>query len=234
MMIAQQSRGRHSIGDHVGKPMADPELLRLSEAVVQDRDRILTARLGTPCGPITLLMTSQKGRQWTFGVAVALFLFGGIAFSVWWDRQWSQAMHGVFAGNTGPVSLRADWPQPLKELLDESRGIKIDESTIQVHCLNGGAYDQEFVWRMDAAPGLFELLESRWKLTPVDGPEWGIFEGYVAPLTHVRAPDWWSPRDDGQTSFYESPYGFEGRGDRFHIAVDGERSTIWVQFRYKF
>src|SRR5216684_6761916 len=131
-----------------------------------------------PRGPITLLATSRQAGRLTFGVGVALFLVGGIAFAVWWWRGWSQSMHGIFTGKTGPVSLRADWPRPLKDLLDDSGGIEIDESTIQVHCLCGGVYDSEFVWRMDAAPGLFELIEKRWNLTPVNGPDWGVLEGY--------------------------------------------------------
>jgi hypothetical protein len=55
-------------------------------------------------------------------------------------------------------------------------------------------------------------------------------------MTRVRTPAWWSPRDDGQTSFYESPRGDFGEygGDLFHVGVDENRNTIFVYFRYKF
>jgi hypothetical protein len=187
-----------------------------------------------PIGPITLLATSRRAGRSTVGVGVALFLLCGIAFAVWWWRGWSQSTHGIFKGKTGPVSLRADWPRPLKELLDDLGEIEIDNSTIQVHCLCGGVYDKEYVWRMDAAPGLFELIEKRWKLTPVNGPDWGVLEGYTCSMTRVQTPAWWSPRDDDQTSFYVSPRGYDGCGDRFRVGVDENRSTIFVHFRYKF
>jgi hypothetical protein len=218
----------------VGNPMSDPELLGLSEAVNQDRDRLLSAKLSIPRGPITLLVTSQKARQSTVTLGVAFFLFGGIAYLVWYSWGFSQAMHAIFRGKTGPVLLRVEWPQPLKDLLGDSDAVEIDESSITVHCLNGGVWDREFVWRMENAPGLFELIEKRWKLDPVDGSDWGVLEGYIAPMAHERTPAWWTPRDDGQTVFYVSPYGYDGMGDHFRVGVDENRNTIWVDFYYKF
>ncbi len=95
-------------------------------------------------GQIKLLATSWNARWWIVGAGVMLFLGGG-----WMMRQYFVY---VLAGNTGPMSLRADWPPPLKDVLDAPDGIEIDESTIKVHCLCQG-FDPEFVWRMDAALG---------------------------------------------------------------------------------
>lgn len=89
--------------------------------------------MAEPRGPITLLATSRKARRWTVGVGIALFLFGGIAYVVWWRWAFSKAMHDLFTGKTGPVSLHADWPRPLKELLDESGEIEIDELPMYPH-----------------------------------------------------------------------------------------------------
>jgi hypothetical protein len=189
--------------------------------------------MNQPNGPITLPATNRKSRWRTIEVGVALLLLVGIAFAVWWDWAFSRAMHDVFTGKTGPMPLHADWPRPLKDLLDDSGEIQINESTIQVHCLCGGVYDKEFVWRMDAVPGLFELLEKRWKLAPLTGPDWGVLEGYSSSMTRVQTPAWWSPKDDGQTSFSISLQGYDG-GDSFRVAVDESRSTIFVHFRYKF
>jgi hypothetical protein len=124
------------------------------------------------CVWLTVRIVNRGKLSWRAALGgVALLLVGGIAFAIWQWRGFSQSMHDIFTGETGPVSSRADWPRPLKDLLDDSDGIEIDESTIQVHCLCGGVYDKEFVWRMDAAPGLFELLEKRWKLTLVNGTD---------------------------------------------------------------
>lgn len=183
--------------------------------------------------PLALLEAGEKPRRWTFGVGVALFLIGGLALPVWWWHAWTQAMHDTFTGKTGPVESRADWPRPLQGLLDASDGIEIDHSRIQVHSLRNGAFDREYVWRMDAAPGLFELLERRWKLSPVNASEWVVLEGYISS-TRVQTPAWWSPRDDGQTSFYMGALLYDGDGDRFCVALDRNRSTIWVHFLYTF
>jgi hypothetical protein len=186
--------------------------------------------MNKPCGPLTLLATSRNARWWTVGAGVVLFLVGGYAY-LW---RMHQFFHGVLVGETGPVSLRADWPQPLKDLLADLEGIEIDESTIQVHRLCQG-FDPEFVWRMDAAPGLFELIEKRWMLTRVDDPKWYKLEGYRSGISGVPTPAWWSPRDDGQTSFYVSPQVLAaGKSDRFHVALDEKRSTIWVYYWFNF
>ena len=157
-----------------------------------------------------------------------------IALPLWWWQSWTQSMHDVFTGKTGAVPVRTDWPRPLKELLDDTDGIEVDESTIQVHCLCGGVYDQEFVWRMDATFGLFDLLEKRWKLTLVNGSDWGVLEGYKTSLTREQTPAWWSPRDDGETLFYKSPGGYDGDGEEFRVGVDENHSTVWVHYSYRF
>jgi|GEM_PF-1820309 len=192
--------------------------------------------MDTPIESSTFLAARRKSPWRTIGLGIGLFLLLGTGFAVWWNWAFSRAMHDVFTGKTGPVSEQADWPRPLKKLLNDSGGIEINESAIQVHCLCGGVYDKEFVWRMDAAPGLFELLEKRWKLTPINGPDWGVLEGYASSMTRVQSPAWWSPQDDDRTSFYTSPRGAynEYGGDLFLVAVNEGRSTIFVYFRYKF
>lgn len=175
----------------------------------------------------------RKAWQWTAIVGIALFIVGPIALWFWWQRVFGQAMHELFVGTTGPVPARADWPRPLTELLDDSGGIEIDESTIQVHALCDG-YNKEFIWRMEAAPGLFALLQERWRLTPVSTSEWGVLKGFTPYRSQERVPDWWLPQDDDQTTFYISPKGFDGRGDRFRVARDKNRNTIWVHDFYIF
>src|SRR5580765_4448879 len=126
----------------------------------------MTIILSTPavafaafCVWLTVRMVNgRKPPAWAAQVGVALLLFCGIALAVWWWRGWSQSMHDMFTGKTGPVLLRSDWPRPLNALLDDSGDVEIDESAIKVHCLCGGVWDSEFVWRMDIAPGLFELI----------------------------------------------------------------------------
>lgn len=192
-----------------------------------------------PRGPMTLLATSQAARWWLIGVAVTLFVVGGFAFFEWRMRQFFRA---VLVGETGPVSQRADWPWPLRELLDDSRGIEIDESAIKVHGLCQGFAGEEFVWRMDATPGVFELIEKRWDLVPVEDPKWYKLEGCNSQLSREKTPEWWSPRDDGQTAFYvaremvlraENPAGSRA-GDQFHVAVDANRNSIWIYYMSPF
>jgi len=48
-------------------------------------------------------------------------------------------------------------------------------------------------------------------------------------------PEWWSPRNDGNTSFYVSPQVLaRGKSDRFHVALDKKRDTIFVYYWFNF
>ena len=69
-----------------------------------------------------------------FTTIAAVFL---AAYASWrWSTE--QFFRVLLVGETGPVTSRDDWPQPLITLIDESDGIEIDDSTIQVHCLCQG------------------------------------------------------------------------------------------------
>ncbi len=179
------------------------------------------------------VVNGQKPPGWSVKLGGALLFFCGIALAVWWWRGWSQSMHDMFTGNAGPVLLRSDWPRPLNDLLDDPDEVEINKLTIRIHCLCGGVWDSEFVWRMDIVPGLLELIEKRWQLAPVSGSDWGVLEGYNTTMTRERTPAWWTPRDDGQTSFYSSPEVHEMM-NHFRVAVDEKQSTIWVHYRYRF
>jgi len=144
-----------------------------------------------------------------------------------------QAFHAMLVGDKGPVTSRDDWPRPLLALLSESDGIEFDESTIQVHCLCQG-FDPEYVWRMDAAPGVFQRVSERWGLTPVDDPKWRVLDGRSG-LSGEPTPSWWCPQRDGQTMFYACPQSLGGhKGDRFQVALDKTRNTIFVHYWFNF
>ncbi|MBN2024587.1 MAG: hypothetical protein JW809_17540 [Pirellulales bacterium] len=139
----------------------------------------------------------------------------------------------MLVGNTGPVPSRDDWPDPLKSLVDEPNGVTIAPSTIQVHCLCQG-WDPEFVWRMDATPGLFEHLKDRWKLTRISNPNWPVLKGR-SRLSGVETPPWWSPRDDDDTTFFACPQTLAGEKDnRFQVALDKKQNTIFVHYWFNF
>jgi len=141
--------------------------------------------------------------------------------------------HAVLVGDTGPVTSSDDWPQPLAELIGESDGVEIDESTIRVHCLCRG-FDPEYVWRMDAARGMLEHLSDRWQLTQVDGLRWPVLNGR-SQLSGEPTPTWWSPQRDADTSFYVCRHTLAGdEGDLFQVALDKKRNTIFVHYWFHF
>jgi len=136
--------------------------------------------------------------------------------------------------NTGPVKLRDEWPQPLKDLSDALGESFCDESTIQLHCLCRG-WDPEYVWRMKLAPGMFEKIERQWRLSRTFDPAHFKMEGYESRLSGLATPEWWSPKDDGNTSFYVSAQVLaRGKSDRFHVAVDKKRETVFVYWWFNF
>jgi hypothetical protein len=174
-------------------------------------------------GPL-LWLSAKPGCFW-LTIAVSL----PIAAVSAWSWAWRKAMHDAFVGETGPVPLRADWPRPLKELLDDPGGIEIDESNIQVHCLCRG-WDDTFVWRMDAEPGLFELIAERWNLIQTTDSRDYVLEGHRETKSGVHTPAWWKPIDDDGTQFFVS----EGESYHFHVALDKGRNTIWVHWWFDF
>ncbi len=171
-----------------------------------------------------------RNRTLLIVTTIVLIVLAGFAVLRWSTEQ---AIEAMMVGNTGAVESRDDWPQPLKALTDESDGIEIDESTVEVHCLCQG-FDPEYVWRMDAAPGLFEGISQRWKLSPVDDPKWYVLSGR-SQLSGEPTPSWWSPQRDGQTSFFACPQTLGGhKGDRFQVAFDKKRNVIYVHYWFNF
>lgn len=157
-----------------------------------------------------------------------------IAAIVWWNWAFRQAMHTMFVGETGPVTVCAEWPAPLKDLLDKPVEIVCDAPDIMVHCLCHG-WDREYVWRMDNRPDLFATIEEEWELTEVHDPRYYMLEGFKSGLSRVPAPEWYSPHDDGETSFYVSPAVLgEGESHYFHVAFDNKRNVIFVHFWFDF
>ena len=156
-----------------------------------------------------------------------------LAAYIAWERAQRQFFHAILVGNTGPVPFRDDWPEPLKAILAASKGVELDQSTIQVHCLCQG-FDPEFVWRMDAAPGLLEHLKDRWKLTQISHPNWPVLKGY-SNISGVATPLWWSPKDDDDTTFFVCPQTLAGeKGNRFQVALDKRQNTIFVRYWFNF
>lgn len=74
-------------------------------------------------------------RTFVIIATIAAIVLAAYAYCRW---SMEQFLHVVFVGDTGPVTSRDDWPEPLKALIHESDNIEIDESTIQVHCLCQG------------------------------------------------------------------------------------------------
>lgn len=138
-------------------------------------------------------------------------------------------VEAVIVGDTGPIVSRDDWPQPLKNLIRESDDFEIEESTIQVYCLCKGM-DREYVWRMDASPGLFEHVSQSWNLSQVDAPKWPILDGN-SMISGKPTPSWWSPQRDDKTLFFVCPQTLGGlKGDRFQVALDKKRHLIFVHY----
>ncbi len=162
--------------------------------------------------------------------AIASFLLAGY---VLWNHAMKQFFHDVLVGETGPVESCSDWPDPLRALVEKTNGLEIDQSTIRVYCLCQG-FDPVYVWRMDVAPGSFEHIRDRWKLTQVTNPNWPILEGRSS-ISGVATPPWWTPKDDGSTSFFVCPQTLAGeKGDRFLVALDTRRNTIFVHYWFNF
>ena len=150
-------------------------------------------------------------------------------------------IEAVIVGDTGPVTSSKEWPRPLTELVadsrrsdvDETDRFSIDESSLQIYCLCHGM-DEEYVWRMDASPGLFEHIQEEWSLTQIENPNWPVLHG-KSNLSGVPTPSWWSPKRDADTSFYVCPQTLaRDKGDRFNVAFDKKRGVIFVRYWFNF
>jgi hypothetical protein len=113
----------------------------------------------------------HRGR-WALFIGVTLcgivvFFLCAIPVVVWVGG--GAIVDAVIVGNTGPVANPSDWPEPLQKLRKDFGATSLPTSKIQVHCLCHGM-DHEYVWRMDAIPGLFKHIQKRWQLSPVSNP----------------------------------------------------------------
>lgn len=87
---------------------------------------------------------------------------------------------------------------------------------------------------MDAASGLLEDLERRWTLTQISRPNWPVLKGRSS-ISGIATPPWWSPKDDGQTTFFACPQTLaREKGDRFLVAFDPRRNVIFVHYWFNF
>lgn len=162
---------------------------------------------------------------------LAACLLGGFALLVLVGG--SMIVDAALVGETGPVTSFEDWPDPLKGLVGDLGEAELDQTSIRVYCLCHGM-DSEYVWRMDAAPGLFEHVEERWDLSAIEDPDWHVLEG-SSILSGVATPDWWSPQRDEGTSFYVCPQELaREKGSRFKVALDRERNIIFVHYWFNF
>jgi len=158
-------------------------------------------------------------------------LLGAFALVMWWGG--GAITHAVLVGNTGPVTNPSDWPEPLQNLRKDFGITSLPTSKIQVHCLCHGM-DREYVWRMDAAPGLFEHIQKRWQLSPVSNPNWPVLKGQSS-LSGESVPAWWSVTHAKSTTFYECPASLAGeKGDRFRVAFDKDHGIIFVHYWFNF
>jgi hypothetical protein len=57
-----------------------------------------------------------------------------------------QMFHAMLVGETGTIDSREQWPEPLRQIVEDSTASISDES-IRVFCLCQG-FDPEYVWRM--------------------------------------------------------------------------------------
>jgi hypothetical protein len=136
-------------------------------------------------------------------------------------------------GETGPVTSSREWPKPLKELTEGAAQAKITIEDVKVHCLCQG-FDPEYVWRMRASRGLFDLLRSRWELSPTPPPDRGAFCG-KSSFSGDATPDWCLPKRNAETQFYASKRLLQGeKGDLFRVAVDTKREIVFVHYHYNF
>jgi hypothetical protein len=137
----------------------------------------------------------------------------------------------VREAHTGPVRSSNDWPLPLRERVAEEE-VELDRSSIQVDRLD--RLESEFVWEMDAAPGLIEHLKQRWQLTQITSPSWPILNGH-SQFSGVATPAWWTPKDDGNTAFFVNPNEIaKDKSDRIQVAHDTKRKKIFVRYWFNF
>lgn len=163
--------------------------------------------------------------------SVVAVLAGACALAVWVGG--GAIVDAVLVGNTGPVTNPSDWPEPLQNLRKDFGTAPQPTSKIQVHCLCHGM-DQEYVWRMDAVPGLFEHIQKSWRLAPVSNPDWRVLKG-KSSLSGEPTPPWWSPTPGDSTTFYACPASLAGeKGHRFRVAFDRDQGIIFVHYWFNF
>ena len=139
----------------------------------------------------------------------------------------------VLVGETGPVSSPDQWPKPLKDLLAEAKRANLEIVSVQVHCLCQG-FDPEYVWRMEATPGLLEHIKQKWELSQVNEPGQVIRTGQ-SRISGKQAPLWWSPMKCKNCEFYVCKRTLEReKSDRFQVALDRDGQVIFVHYWFNF
>jgi hypothetical protein len=160
------------------------------------------------------------------GVIVFLVIAGGM---ICFEMAMRDFFHGAIAGRSGAVKSSNDWPRPLKELVADAKSADIDLQVFEVHCMCRGM-ENEYIWRMSANSKLLDFLKNRWRLSPDDPPQHGIFCGQ-SMFSGDATPSWWTPKENSETAFYVCELSLKGeKGERFHLAYDKKRDCFFVWY----
>src|SRR4029079_5246062 len=69
----------------------------------------------------------------------------------------------IFESPRGPVNDRAEWPQPLQDLLNQASFSQINVEPVQVYCIHDFT-ERYHYWRLTASPSLTAWMTNAWGL----------------------------------------------------------------------
>jgi len=133
------------------------------------------------------------------------------------------------ADEIGPVESYPEFPEPLRELLDDADQMEISVDPVEVYCVEY-SWDETYFWQMKASPELMDLATEHWRLVPVDRND-----GFVR-LFWRRFPSTWSvPSKDNELEFFVHARQLDNTHlDTYVVMHDKTDQRLFVLYHFNF
>jgi hypothetical protein len=118
---------------------------------------------------------SKHGCSQYAALAIIVALCLGLALTLGYAVMIVMFTRALSAGSSrGSIEDRAEWPEPVRDLLAQASRAQIDVEPVRVYRIVDFT-EKFYYWRMRSSPELIALMESEWQLKPGTQAELNAF-----------------------------------------------------------
>jgi hypothetical protein len=157
-------------------------------------------------------------------VVIIVLLFVGVSYYISMCVYYHSA--ATEASARGRIVPKQEWPHTFVDLLKDAEQHHIEMSNIRVYQMS----NDEYYWKSDSSPELFELMSNRWDLRAAreDHKLVGRFQERM-PTSLVA-----SSHPDGISYYLSSNWLAGEKGDLHCVMTDKTNRVVIVRYYYNF